>query len=59
MFLGFGIRTCVVFLSPTVLSYRTSLSSFVVLSMACVMCESLVFHPSRCELIVVRIDAMV
>jgi hypothetical protein len=38
---------CVVFLSPAVLSYRTSLPSFMMLSLACgLVLRVLVFHPS-------------
>jgi hypothetical protein len=37
--------------------YKSSI--FTMLSLACVIIESLVFHPSICELIMVRFDAVV
>jgi hypothetical protein len=40
-------------LSPTVLRYRTSLPSFMMLRLACgLVFGVLVFHPSQCELAV-------
>jgi hypothetical protein len=41
-------------LNPAVMSYRTSLPSFMMLSLACgLVLRVLVFHPSICELTVV------
>jgi hypothetical protein len=57
----FRIEICVwvEWLSPAVNSYPTSLTSFMMLSLACGLLRVLVFHPSRCELTVVRFDVVV
>jgi hypothetical protein len=44
---------------PCSLEYRASLSIFMMLSLTCGVLRVLVFHPSCCEVTVVRFDAVV